>query len=504
MKTTTSLLLTLFFASSLMAQAPLGFNYQGIAREADGTPISGKEIAIRVSIIDGPQGNSEFSEEHFLVTNDFGLFTAIIGQGNGNSTLSSVDWSLGNLWLQVELDADNSGYILMGSQQLMSVPYALFAQQSGEGLTPGYGIDVNDGTISNVLPDRPISLTGVGDIEVKGTYPTFTIENIGTVDDDFDATNEIQSLTKSGNTVTLSNGGGNFTDEVDDADSDVTNEIQGLSLNANNLELTSGGSVDLSGYMDNTDSQNLANVLGENNSAGSSKIVDLANPTLAQDATTKSYVDTQDTGLQSAINSEVTNRTDADAGIQLELNATQVGGGLDTGGGYTADATTSYLQTASDLKDADKKLDVQIQSNSMGISTLTSRLDNTYAFQASFIVNESEVGGVSQKQVTLIENLDSFNQIASNEVVIGASGLYLILVDSERDGTESTLTNLQIRVSSTTDTDYTIYVSGLDQNVGRTLMLNLTFEDIITLLVTTSNPQNEPLSGVLGGYKIAD
>lgn len=499
MKTTTSLLLTLFFASSLMAQAPLGFNYQGIAREADGTPISGKEIAIRVSIIDGPQGNSEFSEEHFLVTNDFGLFTAIIGQGNGNSTLSSVDWSLGNLWLQVELDADNSGYILMGSQQLMSVPYALFAQQSGEGLTPGYGIDVNDGTISNVLPDRPISLTGVGDIQVKGTYPTFTIENIGTVDDDFDSTNEIQSLTKSGNTVTLSNGGGNFTDEVDDADSDVTNEIQGLSLNANSLDLTGGGSVDLSGYMDNTDSQNLSQVLGVNNSAGNSKIIDLANPTLAQDASTKSYVDTQDNGLQSTINSEITNRTNADTGIQSELNATQVGGGLDTDGGYTADATTNYLTVATDLKDADKKLDAQIQSNSSSISTLTGRLDNTYAFQSTFNINEAS--GAFKTPVALAEGLDNFNQIDANVITIGADGLYLILVDAERTNSDINFDQLYIRINGA-DSNVPLLANLL--NFQRSQILVLSTDDTISLLASPGGAMSQPVIGKLSGYKISD
>ncbi len=85
------ILLLLTTSTLLMGQAPLGFNYQGIAREADGTPISSSEIAIRVRIIDGPQGSTQFEEEHFLTTNEFGLFTAIIGQGNGNSTLNSVD-----------------------------------------------------------------------------------------------------------------------------------------------------------------------------------------------------------------------------------------------------------------------------------------------------------------------------------------------------------------------------------------------------------------------------
>ncbi len=247
------------FAHTLLAQAPLGFNYQGIAREADGTPISGKEIAIRISIIDGAQGNSEFDEVHFLTTNDFGLFTAVIGQGNGNGTLNQVNWAGGNLWLQIELDPDDSGnFILMGSQQLMSVPYALFAQQSGAGLSPGYGVDINNGTISNVLPDRPITLTGKGTVVITGSYPNFTIESTGSVDGDADPINEIQTISKTGNEVTLSKGGGGFIDEVNDADADATNEIQDLRLVGNELTITNNGiatTIDLSPYLDNTDTQ---------------------------------------------------------------------------------------------------------------------------------------------------------------------------------------------------------------------------------------------------------
>jgi hypothetical protein len=49
-------------------------------------------------------------------------------------------------------------------------------------------------------------------------------------DNDLDNTNELQTISKVGSTVTLSNGGGSFTDEVDDADNSITNELQNLSL----------------------------------------------------------------------------------------------------------------------------------------------------------------------------------------------------------------------------------------------------------------------------------
>jgi len=62
------------------------------------------------------------------------------------------------------------------------------------------------------------------------------------VDDaDADATNEIQTITKAGSTVTLSNGGGAFTDNVNDADADVTNELQTITKSGNTVTLSDGG-----------------------------------------------------------------------------------------------------------------------------------------------------------------------------------------------------------------------------------------------------------------------
>ncbi|SEQ86092.1 tail fiber domain-containing protein [Neolewinella agarilytica] len=67
---------------------------------------------------------------------------------------------------------------------------------------------------------------------------TFTDE---TEDADADPTNEIQTISKAGDVVTLSNGGGTFTDEKEDADADPTNEIQMLSLSGTTLSLSDGG-----------------------------------------------------------------------------------------------------------------------------------------------------------------------------------------------------------------------------------------------------------------------
>lgn len=60
-------------------------------------------------------------------------------------------------------------------------------------------------------------------------------------DSDGSSSNELQTISKSGSTVTLSDGGGSFTDEVNDSDFDPLNEIQTLSKTGNSIILTNGG-----------------------------------------------------------------------------------------------------------------------------------------------------------------------------------------------------------------------------------------------------------------------
>lgn len=78
-----------------------------------------------------------------------------------------------------------------------------------------------------------------------------TIDLSGLInDEDGDPGNEIQTLSKDGNTITLSKGGGTVVDEVNDADPDPTNElITGGTLNGTNLEISDAGgttTIDLS------------------------------------------------------------------------------------------------------------------------------------------------------------------------------------------------------------------------------------------------------------------
>jgi uncharacterized protein (TIGR02145 family) len=72
-----------------------------------------------------------FTETHYVPTDDLGQVNLVIGQGTANTgAFSELDWSLGSYYLGIELDT-GSGYVAMGTTQLLSVPYALYAENSG-------------------------------------------------------------------------------------------------------------------------------------------------------------------------------------------------------------------------------------------------------------------------------------------------------------------------------------------------------------------------------------
>ena len=121
-----------FFSSDAISQVPQAISYQAVARNAAGNPLLNQPIGLQLSIQDSSGSNVYYVETHGSTTNQFGLFTVKIGMGTAVSgQFSSIPWSAGNLWLKVEMNPNASGppYIIIGQSQLLSVPYALYANQ---------------------------------------------------------------------------------------------------------------------------------------------------------------------------------------------------------------------------------------------------------------------------------------------------------------------------------------------------------------------------------------
>ncbi|MBP9925161.1 MAG: hypothetical protein KBF45_04165, partial [Cyclobacteriaceae bacterium] len=286
------LLLSLVLAILTLAaysQAPKGINYQGVARDSDGKPIINKNISVHISILKNEaNGEVEYSETHKPQTNQFGLFTLLIGQGTpGTGSFAFISWAVGNKWLQIEIDPEGgSSFQLAGTQQLMSVPYAFYSEYSGNssGLTAGQGIAINNGVVSNtgdgdnnatnelisaatLTADKKLQITDAGGTKVVDlatlavdnqsltlTGTSLSISggnsvNLGSVNTD---NQNLVLGTPSGTnrTINISNGNG-VTIDVADNDNNATNEIQDLALNTstNILSLTSDATtVDLTPY----------------------------------------------------------------------------------------------------------------------------------------------------------------------------------------------------------------------------------------------------------------
>ena len=75
-----------------------------------------------------------------------------------------------------------------------------------------------------------------------------------------------------------------------------------------------------------------------------------------------------------AVSAEASTRASADSALQAELDATQVGAGLNANGSYSAPTSSNYLASATSLKNADSLLDTQLKSVADDVATLGGQL----------------------------------------------------------------------------------------------------------------------------------
>ncbi|HMQ75183.1 MAG TPA: tail fiber domain-containing protein [Flavobacteriales bacterium] len=131
------------------AQAPNLLNYQAAARDGGGVVLMNTPLTVRFTIrVGSATGTNVYRETHGVTTNAFGLFDAQVGGGTVVSgSFASIGWGSNSHWLQVEVNP-GGGYVDLGAQQLVSVPYAKYAETSGGG-SSGWGLTGNSGTDPN-------------------------------------------------------------------------------------------------------------------------------------------------------------------------------------------------------------------------------------------------------------------------------------------------------------------------------------------------------------------
>lgn len=133
---------TLLISGILSAQAPQSFTYQSVIRNSADQLVTGSPIGTKISILQGSiSGTAVYEETHNASTNANGLLSLIVGAGTVISgSFAAIDWANGPYFIKTETDINGgTNYSLTGTQQLMSVPYALYAETAGtaSNSTPG-------------------------------------------------------------------------------------------------------------------------------------------------------------------------------------------------------------------------------------------------------------------------------------------------------------------------------------------------------------------------------
>jgi hypothetical protein len=156
-----SIIAVLCFTASVFAQAPQKMSYQAVIRNSSDALVTSTPVGMRISIIQGSIfGASVYVETQTTSTNANGLVSLAIGTGTPvTGTFAAIDWAAGPYFIKTETDpTGGTAYTINGTNELMSVPYALYAKIAesvigGSGLTHYIGEQFGGGVIFHLWQD---------------------------------------------------------------------------------------------------------------------------------------------------------------------------------------------------------------------------------------------------------------------------------------------------------------------------------------------------------------
>ena len=150
----------LLTATSVFAQAPQKMSYQAVIRNSSSTLVTSTPVGMKISILQGSStGTAVYVETQTPSTNANGLVSLEIGTGAViTGTFSAINWATGPYFIKTETDpTGGTVYNITGTNELMSVPYALFSANGTPGATGATG---PTGLTGATGPQGPIGLTG--------------------------------------------------------------------------------------------------------------------------------------------------------------------------------------------------------------------------------------------------------------------------------------------------------------------------------------------------------
>jgi len=208
-------------SSVVASQVPEAFNYQALLRNSSGEPMMNESVVIELNIRQGStSGSLAYSEVHTTQTNEFGLVNLTIGKGTTSQHLSDINWTEGPYFIEVLVND-----VSIGTSQLLSVPYALFAGS----------VDNNDDADSDPTNE-------VQDLKLDGNILSITLNGSATQIDLNPYLDDTDTKLTEQEVDDFVGNNGYLTSEIDGS---VTNEIQNLSIDGNALSISEGNSVTL-------------------------------------------------------------------------------------------------------------------------------------------------------------------------------------------------------------------------------------------------------------------
>jgi len=288
-KTILSVIASAAISITTLGQAPQGFKYQAVVRDASNTILTDQLVGFQLSILeDSITGISIYSETFTPTSNAYGIINIEIGTGTTVDDFSAIDWANNSYFLETAIDVNGgSSYVVMGTDQFKSVPYALHSktvENDTDEQILSYDNVSGELTISNGNTITLPMTTGGDNWGSQAAETDSTLLGDGTsasplsVQGDFTDNQDLTGASLTGTSLQIDIENGTSTtvdlaplqDGVDDADNDPTNEIElPVSGNTNDVltwdgtewiaQVNLGGadadwSIDGSGNMSNSNS----------------------------------------------------------------------------------------------------------------------------------------------------------------------------------------------------------------------------------------------------------
>ena len=155
MKKLITILAVVLITTSVFAQAPQLMSYQAVIRNSGGMLITSTTVGMQISILQGSSsGTALYVETQTPMTNANGLVSLQVGNGTVVSgSIAGIDWANGSYYIKTETDPNGgTNYTITGTNQLLSVPYALYSA-NGNSIGSNIGdIQYWNGTSWAILP----------------------------------------------------------------------------------------------------------------------------------------------------------------------------------------------------------------------------------------------------------------------------------------------------------------------------------------------------------------